>query len=130
MNKTSFNYEALMSLVREMESYGDSSLHTQSFINLVRRMATLFQQWQATGDDEERQHIEETLQKCQREISQVFENICTEYGMTSKEVHEYVDDPQNFSQGDWEEVQEMRRRVEDTRQPVNKTRKRRSRLPA
>ncbi len=111
--KVKFNSEALLSLVEDLEASSAPQEQAKPFLSLMRKMSQLSFQLQAAQSEQEKGEIYRNLMGHQLEFKAEFDKLCKQLGMTPQQVCEYVENPRNFAQHEWERMQQMRRRVEE-----------------
>ncbi|MBS3903906.1 MAG: hypothetical protein KGZ39_01100 [Simkania sp.] len=117
--QTKLNIEGFAELVEELAN-SDSPNKAQlgSLVGCFRNMVMCVRQLQALkaegkGAGSDAEGLMLRLWECQKEVRGVFAHFCAANGKTVEEVYHYVDDPENYTQEEWEDVQAIRRRVEE-----------------
>ncbi len=49
----------------------------------------------------------------QNQVRTTFQELCKRNGTSLEDAYQYLENPMNFSQKQWEEIQAMRRKVEE-----------------
>ncbi len=94
-----------------MQNVGKGEDPLTPTVLLFKEMVTLMQDLEAAKDPVDAELIVQKLQSCHESIKQSFKGYCEGQGKSVDEVYQYVEDPQNYSQEEWEKAQTVRREV-------------------
>ena len=118
------NPEGLEELVEELIQH--ERHHGSQFgpmVGLLQEVSETLSDLKGIKTQEEFQLALERIRTLQEEIRTAFQEFCRKNGTTLEEAYRYLETPQNFNQKQWEEIQFIRRKVEEKALTSEKTKK-------
>jgi hypothetical protein len=100
-------------LVQELAQHDTS--HDNEFgpmVPLLIKFTEALSQLKDIKTKEELDECVENIRVLQEEVKVGFTSYCKQHGTTPEEAVQYLENPKNFSQKEWEELQAVRRRVD------------------
>ena len=89
-----------------------------SLVMVFREVAKLAIQLQTLtsegkGKSADADRIMRKLEEHQLIVKETFKHFCESNGKTVEEAFQFIEDPQNYTQKEWEEAQALRRKIEE-----------------
>lgn len=116
---TKINPEGFIEMVEEL-SKCDSPNRKQldGLVGAFKEVATFAMQLQiltnnGQGESADAVRLMKKLEELQTVVKESFKQFCESNGKTVEEALQFVEDPQNYSQKEWEEAQALRRKIEE-----------------
>ena len=107
--------EGFAEIVEELaQRQNTGGYNFQPMLNLFREMVPLMQRLEES--DPTKENMEEVIKKlriCQEDLAKIFEEFCKTKGASKEELQHYFENPRNFPQKEWEEIQAAKRLVEE-----------------
>jgi len=107
--------EGFAELVEELaQRHKAGGYDFQPMLNLFREMVPLMQRLEESDPSKENmEEVTERLRTYQEDLAKFFEDFCKSRGASKEELQHYFEDPRNFPQKEWEEIQTAKRLVEE-----------------
>jgi hypothetical protein len=109
------HFKGFAELIEQLvERQGEQANELQPILSYFKEMIPLMQRLEECDATSEKiPEILEKLHLYQGELSKAFEDFCKARGVSKEELLQYYENPQNFIQKDWEEVQRAKRIVDE-----------------
>jgi len=111
---TKIDLEGFMGLVEELA--GKQASHGVEFsqaLDLLKEMAALMHELRSEEPGLKREELIIKLQECRAKLPEALARLYRSRGYSMEEALNFWNDPQNFDQERWEEIQTIRREVEN-----------------
>lgn len=110
------NLKGFSELVEELaQRPGLQDTGLRQMLNLFREMLPLMRQLEESGSEksEKLEEVAEKLRNYRGDLSRIFAEFCQARGSNQEEMEQYLENPRNFPLKEWEEIQAVKRHVEE-----------------
>lgn len=108
------NPDGFEELVQELVRYEHHNGHPFGpMVQLLAQVAESLQELKEVKTAAEFERVVEKIRTLQDEVRTTFQEYCKRNGTSLEEAIGYLENPENFTQKQWEEVQAIRRKVEE-----------------
>lgn len=110
------NTEAFRKLLGELSqvNLGPFGEGLHDLIEKMEVMTQLLADLPTLSKEEDQAEARKRIGHCQQECQEAMNRFLSQFGTSMEETAEYFSNPINFNQRDWENLQTIRHRVEDT----------------
>lgn len=110
------NTEAFRKLLSELSqvNLGPFSKGLHDLVEKMEVMNQLLADLPTLTKEEDLAEARKRIGLCQQECQEAMNRFLAQFGTSMEETAEYFSNPMNFSQRDWENLQSIRLKVEDT----------------
>jgi hypothetical protein len=110
------NTEAFKRLIDELAqvNLGPYNKGLSGLVEKFGVMNELLADLSTLNKEEDIQEARKRIALCRNECQEAMNGFLAQFGTTYDETAEYFNNPMNFSQGEWENLQAIRHKVEDT----------------
>jgi len=104
-------------LLEEPEKYGSVEEMTSKSLSLFNELVEQIKH----STPEERIKINDQLEEASRKMSEKFEGMCQQYGISRAQMESMMNDPSNFNSETWGSIQNLKEEIEEGRKDLVKT---------
>jgi len=110
------NTEAFQRLIDELAqaNFGPSEKGLDSLVEKFGAMNQLLAELSTLNKEDDIQEARKRIALCRNECQEAMNGFLAQFGTTYEDTAQYFNNPMNFSQKEWEELQTIKNRVEDT----------------